>query len=73
MQYSEFQTDHGTVSVNHNSDWSGMVYIRYTDPDTWPNGERITTEIPGRLLLQLGREAAKADLVSKTISFLEQL
>lgn len=73
MIYSEFQTDCGRVSVNHNSDWSGMAYIRYTDSDSWPKGERVTVEIPGQLLLQLGREAAKSDLVSKTISFLEQL
>jgi hypothetical protein len=72
VQYSEFQTDLGTVSVNHNSDWSGIVYVRYY-PDGWPNGDLITVKIPGRLLLQLGQEAAKSDLVSKTISFFEQL
>ena len=44
---------YGTVHVHHNSDWSGMAHISYSE-----NGEKKEASIPCALLLALGKEAA---------------
>lgn len=71
------QTDLGEVVVNHNSDWSGTAIVSWgfaPDPK-WPGHEKAahTVEMPGALLVALGRGAALAQVRSAVIRTLEQL
>lgn len=57
-----------TVTVNHNSDFSGVAFVHYTYRDV-----DHTAELPGELLLEMGKQAAYEYLSGKMISFIEQL
>lgn len=60
---------YGEIGINHNSDWSGNAIIDYRDE----NGNPVKVEIPGELLLVIGREAALKDFVGRTVEFLESM
>lgn len=61
-------TDVGYVTLNHHSDWSGEVFIRWQIP-----GQEKPREfsIPGALLTALGRHAARDEITRAVINTLE--
>lgn len=61
---------YGNVTINYNSDWSGLAIISFLDFNTDTIKE---VRIPGELLTALGRTAA-VDFVQKELTAkLEQL
>lgn len=66
---SKFELEgEGPVTVIHNGDWDGTATVVWEDGD----GEH-RSEVPGRLLVRLGEQAALAHLRGKTVGFLESL
>jgi len=71
MHHSKFCIDGIDIHVNHNSDWSGEAVITWRKVEV--DGEITITGIPGRLLLELGKEAAKEYWRQRLISLIEQI
>lgn len=55
--------EYGEVTLNHNSDWSGLVEITWIDEEN----EQQRVWLPGALLISLGYEAA-ADKIREAIT-----
>jgi hypothetical protein len=58
---SHFTVEGVDYTVIHNGDWSGMATISRRSPDGKSN---ILTEIPGRLLIAIGRQATLEEVVA---------
>ena len=70
--------DYGEVRIHHNGDWSGDAIVRWqTEIVRQPEGNAQETfkevTLPGSLLIELSKKAAKEHLVSEIIGFVEQL
>jgi hypothetical protein len=61
--------EYGPITINHNSDWSGPVRVRWTDTNS---NEMKEVWLPGVLLIALGQEAALEYWRSRLMEFLEE-
>ena len=64
--YHLLETDDGEFHINVNSDWSGNASVHWEDTEG-----KHEVELPGKLLLLLGRKAAIDHLRNKIIEVLE--
>lgn len=66
MHHLEVKTkEYGTVSVNHNGDWSGIAII------TWNDIKHHEVHLPAAILVALGRDVAAKALSDRVISAIE--
>lgn len=64
---SHFSVEGVDYTVIHNGDWSGVATISRRSPDGKSN---LLTEVPGKLLIAVGRQAALEEVISEVESMM---
>ncbi len=63
MHTSKFTVNGIEYTIHHNGDWSGQITISWSG---WGplEGEKLETQVPGELVLAIGRMAATEQIIS---------
>lgn len=68
---------YGKVTITCNSDWSGTARITWADPAAdvplYHKPGRLEAEVPGDLLLEIGRLSGREQMKDELISWVEGL